>query len=49
MVEGDLRKKVMMDIKTLMDLGNYTALRHRRGLPVRGQKTKTNARQVRKG
>ncbi len=48
MVEGDLRKKVMMDIKTLMDLGNYRGLRHRRGLPVRGQKTKTNAR-TRKG
>ncbi len=47
-VEGDLRKKVMMDIKTLMDLGNYRGLRHRKGLPVRGQKTKTNAR-TRKG
>jgi len=47
-VEGDLRKQVMMDIKTLMDLGNYRGLRHRRGLPVRGQKTKTNAR-TRKG
>lgn len=48
MVEGDLRKKVAMDIKGLMDLGSYRGLRHRRGLPVRGQKTKTNAR-TRKG
>jgi small subunit ribosomal protein S13 len=48
MVEGDLRKKVTMDIKGLMDLGSYRGLRHRRGLPVRGQKTKTNAR-TRKG
>jgi small subunit ribosomal protein S13 len=48
MVEGDLRKKVAMDIKSLMDLGNYRGLRHRRGLPCRGQKTKTNAR-TRKG
>ena len=48
MVEGDLRKKVAMDIKGLMDLGNYRGLRHRRGLPVRGQRTKTNAR-TRKG
>ncbi len=47
-VEGDLRKKVAMDIKALMDMGNYRGLRHRRGLPVRGQKTKTNAR-TRKG
>ena len=47
-VEGDLRKKVAMDIKGLMDLGIYRGLRHRRGLPVRGQKTKTNAR-TRKG
>ena len=47
-VEGDLRKKVAMDIKSLMDLGSYRGLRHRRGLPVRGQKTKTNAR-TRKG
>jgi small subunit ribosomal protein S13 len=47
-VEGDLRKKVILDIKTLMDLGNYRGLRHRKGLPVRGQKTKTNAR-TRKG
>ncbi len=48
MVEGDLRKKVALDIKALMSLGNYRGLRHRRGLPVRGQKTKTNAR-TRKG
>ncbi|NPA61083.1 MAG: 30S ribosomal protein S13 [Epsilonproteobacteria bacterium] len=48
MVEGDLRKKVAMDIKALMDLGSYRGLRHRKGLPVRGQKTKTNAR-TRKG
>lgn len=48
MVEGDLRKKVAMDIKGLMDLGSYRGLRHRRGLPCRGQKTKTNAR-TRKG
>jgi len=48
MVEGDLRKKVTMDIKALMDLGSYRGLRHRKGLPVRGQKTKTNAR-TRKG
>jgi small subunit ribosomal protein S13 len=48
MVEGDLRKKVAMDIKGLMELGSYRGLRHRRGLPVRGQKTKTNAR-TRKG
>jgi small subunit ribosomal protein S13 len=47
-VEGDLRKKVTMDIKALMDLGSYRGLRHRKGLPVRGQKTKTNAR-TRKG
>ena len=48
MVEGDLRKQVAMNIKSLMDLGNYRGLRHRKGLPVRGQKTKTNAR-TRKG
>lgn len=47
-VEGDLRKGHAMDIKALMDLGSYRGLRHRRGLPVRGQKTKTNAR-TRKG
>lgn len=48
MVEGDLRKKVAMDIKSLMDLGSYRGLRHRRGLPCRGQGTKNNAR-TRKG
>ncbi len=48
MVEGDLRKKVTLDIKALMDLGSYRGLRHRKGLPVRGQSTKTNAR-TRKG
>jgi small subunit ribosomal protein S13 len=48
MVEGDLRKKVTLDIKALMDLGSYRGLRHRRGLPCRGQSTKTNAR-TRKG
>lgn len=48
MVEGDLRKKVAMDIKSLMDLGSFRGLRHRKGLPVRGQRTKTNAR-TRKG
>ncbi len=47
-VEGDLRKDVIMNIKRLMDLGNYRGLRHRKGLPVRGQRTKTNAR-TRKG
>lgn len=47
-VEGDLRKEVSMDIKRLMDLGCYRGLRHRKGLPVRGQRTKTNAR-TRKG
>jgi len=47
-VEGDLRRKISMNIKRLMDLGCYRGLRHRRGLPVRGQKTKTNAR-TRKG
>ncbi len=47
-VEGDLRKQVAMDIKALMDLGSFRGLRHRKGLPVRGQKTKTNAR-TRKG
>ena len=44
MVEGDLRREVNLNIKRLMDLGNYRGLRHRRGLPVRGQRTKTNAR-----
>jgi small subunit ribosomal protein S13 len=47
-VEGDLRRVVSMNIKRLMDLGCYRGLRHRRGLPVRGQRTKTNAR-TRKG
>ncbi|WDR05950.1 30S ribosomal protein S13 [Devosia rhodophyticola] len=47
-VEGDLRRGVAMNIKRLMDLGNYRGLRHRRGLPVRGQRTHTNAR-TRKG
>jgi len=47
-VEGDLRKEVSMNIKRLMDIGCYRGLRHRRGLPVRGQRTKTNAR-TRKG
>lgn len=43
-VEGDLRRKVQMDIKRLQDAGTYRGYRHRRGLPVRGQRTKTNAR-----
>ena len=47
-VEGDLRRVVTMNIKRLMDLGTYRGMRHRRGLPVRGQRTKTNAR-TRKG
>lgn len=47
-VEGDLRRQVSMSIKRLMDLGCYRGLRHRRSLPVRGQRTKTNAR-TRKG
>ena len=47
-VEGDLRREVQMNIKRLMDLGCYRGLRHRRGLPVRGQRTSTNAR-TRKG
>ena len=47
-VEGDLRREVQMSIKRLMDLGCYRGLRHRRGLPVRGQRTQTNAR-TRKG
>lgn len=47
-VEGDLRREVSMSIKRLLDLGCYRGLRHRRGLPVRGQRTKTNAR-TRKG
>ncbi|MFN7930429.1 MAG: 30S ribosomal protein S13 [Blastocatellia bacterium] len=48
MVEGDLRKQIQMDIKRLMDIGCYRGLRHRKGLPVRGQRTHTNAR-TRKG
>ncbi len=47
-VEGDLRRQVALDIKRLMEIGCYRGLRHRRGLPVRGQRTKTNAR-TRKG
>ena len=48
MVEGDLRRETSMNIKRLMEIGCYRGIRHRRGLPVRGQKTKTNAR-TRKG
>ena len=48
MVEGDLRKSISMDIKRLMEIGSYRGLRHRRGLPARGQRTHTNAR-TRKG
>lgn len=47
-VEGDLRRDIAMNIKRLMDLGTYRGLRHRRGLPLRGQRTRTNAR-TRKG
>ena len=47
-IEGDLRREVAMSVKRLMDLGTYRGLRHRRGLPVRGQRTRTNAR-TRKG
>jgi small subunit ribosomal protein S13 len=47
-VEGDLRREVQMNIKRLMEIGSYRGMRHRRGLPVRGQKTRTNAR-TRKG
>ena len=47
-VEGDLRRTVSMSIKRLMDLGTYRGMRHRRGLPLRGQRTRTNAR-TRKG
>lgn len=47
-VEGDLRREISMNIKRLMDIGSYRGLRHRQGLPVRGQRTKTNAR-TRKG
>ena len=48
MVEGDLRREIALNIKRLMEIGCYRGIRHRRGLPVRGQKTKTNARK-RKG
>jgi small subunit ribosomal protein S13 len=48
LVEGDLRRDVSMNIKRLMDLGSYRGIRHRRGLPLRGQRTRTNAR-TRKG
>ncbi|MGB5211026.1 MAG: 30S ribosomal protein S13 [Gammaproteobacteria bacterium] len=48
MVEGDLRRDISMNIKRLMDLGSYRGIRHRRGLPLRGQRTRTNAR-TRKG
>ena len=48
LVEGDLRREVSLNIKRLMDLGNYRGLRHRKHMPVRGQRTKTNAR-TRKG
>ena len=47
-VEGDLRKEVSLNIKRLMEIGSYRGMRHRRGLPARGQRTKTNAR-TRKG
>ena len=47
-VEGDLRKEISMNIKRLMEIGSYRGMRHRRGLPVRGQRTQTNAR-TRKG
>lgn len=43
-VEGDLRREISMNIKRLMDIGSYRGLRHRRGMPLRGQRTKTNAR-----
>ena len=46
-VEGDLRREVSMNVKRLMEIGSYRGLRHRRNLPVRGQRTKTNARQRR--
>jgi small subunit ribosomal protein S13 len=48
MVEGDLRREISMNIKRLMDMGSYRGLRHRKGLPLRGQRTHTNAR-TRKG
>jgi small subunit ribosomal protein S13 len=44
MVEGDLRRKISMDIKRLQEIGSYRGVRHRRGLPLRGQRTKTNAK-----
>ena len=47
-VEGDLRREISMNVKRLMDLGSYRGIRHRRGLPLRGQRTRTNAR-TRKG
>ena len=47
-IEGELRKEIMLDIKRLQEIGSYRGLRHKRGLPVRGQRTKTNAR-TRKG
>jgi len=47
-VEGDLRREISMNVKRLMDIGSYRGIRHRRGLPVRGQRTHTNAR-TRKG
>ena len=47
-IEGDLRRQISMDIKRLMELGSYRGIRHRRGLPLRGQRTRTNAR-TRKG
>ena len=47
-VEGDLRREISMDIKRLIDIGSYRGIRHRRGLPVRGQRTRTNSR-TRKG
>jgi len=43
-IEGDLRREIQLNIKRLMDIGSYRGLRHRRGLPVRGQRTRTNAR-----
>jgi len=48
MIEGDLRREIEMNIKRLMDIGSYRGLRHRRGLPIRGQRSRTNAR-TRKG
>lgn len=48
-VEGDLRREVNMNVRRLIDIGSYRGLRHRRGLPVRGQRTRTNARSKRSG